>query len=373
LRPDRLIAIEIEFCNSHHPEGNELNKVIRSMSVLALASLATLGMAPSAFSEEIYYSNEDGADIFVENCVGADFTVTIDGTDYAPGDVASGFSLRSEFSVSAGAGVAVGFIEFSIAQGSYGHGVASLEGYLEEDNFLELPDGSNGDWYMLYGSDSDSFFPSIFYAECPGDVRRYAYIQTFPGLTLEQVGYAANLEQGVYLSDRDRFESLDLDECINAEEEEYLCSSLAFAPMANFRNPAYAFWANWLEAEVLGLDGNELARFYFDGDPGFDRDVALDQGVWGVWAWVGFDNPDVQDLEFASSFYAYSNGSDELIEIGIDDVFEEAVTPAPAAPATTSPTLATTGANVEWLIVSGLLAGMAGSGFLALSRRKRIW
>jgi LPXTG-motif cell wall-anchored protein len=46
---------------------------------------------------------------------------------------------------------------------------------------------------------------------------------------------------------------------------------------------------------------------------------------------------------------------------------------APATTATTSPPLATTGANVEWLIVSGLLAGMAGSGFLALSRRKRIW
>jgi LPXTG-motif cell wall-anchored protein len=47
--------------------------------------------------------------------------------------------------------------------------------------------------------------------------------------------------------------------------------------------------------------------------------------------------------------------------------------PAPAAPATITPTLAATGANVEWLIVAGLLAGLAGSGFLAFSRRKRIW
>jgi LPXTG-motif cell wall-anchored protein len=45
-----------------------------------------------------------------------------------------------------------------------------------------------------------------------------------------------------------------------------------------------------------------------------------------------------------------------------------AVTPsAPAAK------LATTGANLEWLLVAGLFAVVAGSGFLAFSRRKRIW
>jgi LPXTG-motif cell wall-anchored protein len=48
-------------------------------------------------------------------------------------------------------------------------------------------------------------------------------------------------------------------------------------------------------------------------------------------------------------------------------------TPTPAAPATTTPTLAATGANVEWLFVAGLIAVVAGSGFLAVSRRKRIW
>ena len=48
---------------------------------------------------------------------------------------------------------------------------------------------------------------------------------------------------------------------------------------------------------------------------------------------------------------------------------ESASTPTP----TTTPvsTLATTGANVEWLIVTGLLVAIAGSGFLAFSRRKR--
>jgi LPXTG-motif cell wall-anchored protein len=45
-------------------------------------------------------------------------------------------------------------------------------------------------------------------------------------------------------------------------------------------------------------------------------------------------------------------------------------TPASATPATR---LAATGANVEWLLVAGLLVAIAGSGLLAFSRRKRIW
>jgi LPXTG-motif cell wall-anchored protein len=51
-------------------------------------------------------------------------------------------------------------------------------------------------------------------------------------------------------------------------------------------------------------------------------------------------------------------------------------TPTPTtAPASTAPAarLATTGANLEWLMVAGLLAVIAGSSFLAFSRRKRIW
>ena len=38
---------------------------------------------------------------------------------------------------------------------------------------------------------------------------------------------------------------------------------------------------------------------------------------------------------------------------------------------TTTPTLAKTGANVEWLMVAGLIAVIAGAGFLTVSRRKR--
>ncbi len=43
-----------------------------------------------------------------------------------------------------------------------------------------------------------------------------------------------------------------------------------------------------------------------------------------------------------------------------------------AAPAsTTTPKLATTGANVEWLMIAGLIAAIAGASFLTVSRRKR--
>jgi LPXTG-motif cell wall-anchored protein len=39
---------------------------------------------------------------------------------------------------------------------------------------------------------------------------------------------------------------------------------------------------------------------------------------------------------------------------------------------TTDTTLAATGGNVEWVLFAGLIAGLAGSGFLAVSSRRRI-
>lgn len=331
------------------------------MSVLALASLATLGVGPSAFSEEIFYSNEDGANIFIDDCDAANFTVNIDGTVYGPGDVASGFSLDSGFSVSAGAGVTVGWVSFSVVQGSYGHGGARTP--LDAPGVEDVTDAVSN-WRELNNSaDTQSliFFPSIFYAECPGNVGRYAYIQTFPGLTLAQAGYAANLEQGVYVSDQALLDSLGL---VDSDSK-----SLAFAPRADFKNAAYSFWANYLESTFLA---NESASFYFSDDPEFTLED-LDQGVWGVWAWVGFGEvgENFTPEEFASSFYSYSNESDELTEIGIDDVFEEEAAPTTTPASTKTPTLAATGANVEWLLIAGLIAVIAGTSFLTVSRRKR--
>jgi LPXTG-motif cell wall-anchored protein len=50
-----------------------------------------------------------------------------------------------------------------------------------------------------------------------------------------------------------------------------------------------------------------------------------------------------------------------------------AATTAHAATTTPAAKLATTGANLDWLFVAGLLSVMAGFGFLAFSRHKRIW
>jgi LPXTG-motif cell wall-anchored protein len=338
-----------------------LNKYTRILSVLALASFATLGLAPSAFSDEAYYSNEDGANIYVDNCQGANFTVTIDGTEYGPGDVASGFSLSSTYSVSADAGVTVGWAPYAIVQGGYGHGGASL---LENPGVRADVTEDNRKWLSLYPNYEFGlpFFPSIFYAECSGDQFRFAYIQIFPGLTLDQAGFDADLENGVYLSNQDQFDSLELEPTLDRQ------GGLAFAPMSTFRNSAYAFWANYLESTFFQ---NESANWVFDVP--LDLEGETEQGVW---AWTGWgsgnpeDEEDYEYVEFASSFYFYSNGS-ELSESGIDDVFQREVSTQSTPATTTTPTLATTGANVEGLMVAGLLAVIAGAGFLTVSRRKR--
>jgi LPXTG-motif cell wall-anchored protein len=317
-----------------------MSNVIRSTSVLALAALATLGISPFAFAEDPSYSNEDGSNTYVENCDGADFTVTIDGTEYEPGDVASGFSLSSRYSVSAGDGVIVGWLPASVVQGSFGHGLARTP----LENSGDFDDSGASEWITI----SDSFlslYPSIFYAMCPEN-DRYAYIQIFPGLSLDDAGFDFNLEDGVYLSDPAQLDSLGL----SSNDRE---SGVLFAPMSNFRNSAYAFWVNYLESFFLE---NEDVRFSFSNPLEGDY-------VQGVWAYVFLNE------EFASTYYSYSDGSVE--ESNIDDVFEEEAAPTTTPAATTTPKLATTGANVEWLMVAGFIALIAGASFLTFSRRKR--
>ena len=103
------------------------------------------------------YSNEDGANIYVDNCDGANFTVTIDGTPYGPGDVASGFSLSSTYSVSAGAGVTVGWVPFSVVQGSYGHGTARTP---QEEGVLDFI--ADSDWPTLNQSSFLILYSPVF-------------------------------------------------------------------------------------------------------------------------------------------------------------------------------------------------------------------
>jgi LPXTG-motif cell wall-anchored protein len=65
--------------------------------------------------------------------------------------------------------------------------------------------------------------------------------------------------------------------------------------------------------------------------------------------------------------WARNDGSNSIIQ---SSAFRES-TPSAAPAASTTPTLATTGANVEWLMIAGLLAAIAGVSFLTVSRRKR--
>jgi LPXTG-motif cell wall-anchored protein len=60
-----------------------------------------------------------------------------------------------------------------------------------------------------------------------------------------------------------------------------------------------------------------------------------------------------------------SFGSDAIWIPGVGTI------PASAPAATTTPKLATTGANVEWLMFAGLITATAGASFLTVSRRKR--
>jgi LPXTG-motif cell wall-anchored protein len=65
--------------------------------------------------------------------------------------------------------------------------------------------------------------------------------------------------------------------------------------------------------------------------------------------------------------WARNDGSNSIIQ---SSAFRES-TPSAAPAASTTPTLAATGANVEWLVFAGLIAAIAGAGFLTVSRRKR--
>jgi len=319
-------------------EGRAKMKTSSARFVAFGAAIAvTLGAAAPALAVETYYANEDGANLYVGSCAGADFTVTIDGTEYSPGDVASGFSINSNYSVSAGAGVTVGFAPASLVQDNYGHGYAREP--LDSPGVLDVPE--SGEWRTLsdftaHFEGEDPLYPGIFFAECSGE-DRFAYIQTFPGLTLDQAGFAANLEQGVYVSDQAQLDSLALDPTL----EHF--GSLVFAPMSDFRNAAYAFWANYLEDAELN---NPSARFNFGGSLGLEGGAV--EGVWAYAAWMG--GPAYFE-EFATGYYTYSSGSD-LTESGVDDVFE-------------GDALAATGANAEWLMFAGLIVVFAGAGLQA--------
>jgi LPXTG-motif cell wall-anchored protein len=102
------------------------------------------------------------------------------------------------------------------------------------------------------------------------------------------------------------------------------------------------------------------------------------------WAVLKFDSTSSVTLRVGSKagsayfgvvFSRGSNAGEEFSSPPTETSADSVGAPNPATPASTTPVaaLATTGANVEWLMVTGILTAIAGSGFIAFSRRKRIW
>jgi hypothetical protein len=101
------------------------------------------------------------------------------------------------------------------------------------------------------------------------------------------------------------------------------------------------------------------------------------------WVVLTFDSASMVTLRLGSrdggaSFSTlFADGSSARAEfsdpatVGAEDT-SGAPAPVSAPAATATPTLAATGPNVEWLLAAGLLAVIAGSSFIAVSRRKRV-
>lgn len=85
------------------------------------------------------------------------------------------------------------------------------------------------------------------------------------------------------------------------------------------------------------------------GEPSFDPQVALDPSG------------------NATAIWSRRIGSDDIIQSS------SWLAPVVAQIPTPTPTLAKTGANVEWMLVAGLLAVVAGSGLLSMNRRRRTY
>ncbi len=143
----------------------------------------------------------------------------------------------------------------------------------------------------------------------------------------------------------------------------------------------------------LTVDGNGLVTVVWEGDDGVDRpgpqtrqvaqsSTSLNGGSWSLAVWVSstsdldLDVDDPQVIVDTNGLVTAAWERDEAVSarrnIIQSNTFRESTTlTAPTAATTTTPKLATTGANVEWLFVAGLTAVIAGAGFLTVSRRKR--
>ena len=292
----------------------QLRKFFLATMLVSVASSVGVTSALAVTSDYPDYTVEDGVDLYVDSCTtGGDFTVTIDGDVYEPGDIASGFSLESSVSFTPSDGATVGWLTGGVVQDGYGHGLARD---IDNGAFLSTYLSAPTTWTDLEGivveGGDYNFFPGVFYSPCDTPAGKYAHVQVFPGFTFEQIGLAMDLSGTIELVDETAFIASGLPSGAG--------DGLAFAPLSNFANGGYAFWTMYLEAEILS---NSSAQLYY-GSPG---DVDFRQAGWG---WAGFRYDPVRyDSaaydDFASGFYLLEPGSDSLSESTLDSVYQAPV------------------------------------------------
>jgi len=135
-------------------------------------------------------------------------------------------------------------------------------------------------------------------------------------------------------------------------------------------NQAYppGLWRINLETGQLDYNYQILRSVYNNEDAwdiAFDTSGRLWMLTWGVDSSLVSIDPDDADPEETFFSVGYVLRSGDNVSLGSDAIWIQGIGTNPTR------TLATTGPNVEWMIVAGLLVSIAGSGFVAFSRRKR--
>ena len=292
-----------------------MSTLARSLAVLVLASFVSVGINPPSFAEEEEppldpLRVENGGNYYVDQCEGADFTVTIGGTEYSPGDVASGFSLGSSLSFDTTNELL--YVPYAVVQDGYGWGAAYDPTSWTPDDYIQMVDQLSFDDFSL---DEGIMYASVFVSACEEE-DKYAYIQVFPGLTLQEVNVpVVEVEEGYELD-------------VSAIDESFFpfFGELIFTPLSNFQNSVYAFWAHFLQIDFIY--GNDYSSNQIDSVIGYGDPLARDfeQAIWGFL----FGETDELPLEFASGYYIYTAGSG-LAESSIDDVLEVDTPSTPSA------------------------------------------
>ena len=291
----------------------QLHKFFLATIMIVASTGVGVTSAHSVTSDYPDYTVEDGVTldglpVYVDSCdEGGDFTVTIDGVLYETGDVAFGFSLQSDFSFTAAEGVDLYWVIAGVVQDGYGHGMARLD---DEGTIFAMSgyDAPPTNWQHL-APNNVSYLPGVFFALCDAPEGTVSHIQAFPGLTFQQVGLDMDLEGNFSIVDNAAYEATLL-----GDPDE---GGIAFAPLSNFANAGYGFWAAFLEDEYRDNDFISVSA----PDPVSDADYT--QASWGYAFWMDDDD---QLVESASGFYTLGPGCDSLSESSLDSVYEA---PAP--------------------------------------------